>query len=1029
MSTQHEGRYEQVIARYLVNYYCLIATALLRKQTILLLLISLPSILFCQIPWRIDKLSVEDGLSEGYVYAIHQDKKGFIWIGTHGGLNRYDGYGFKVFQYMPFDSSSLGDNSIFFITEDPTNGKFFVGGSSCLNVFDPETFVNTRHRYNNEQLEFADGVFIDSIQILLACQNRVLLFNTRQSTFYNVPVFDENNQPAALSRVENTSKDRRGNFMIMSKTGVFFYDPSSRSCKRNTTNSPDFSPFYNYEVFNVTQDSRGSYWIATNKKGLIRYESTSKKISTLVPPSPLKNESLRFDVVTEDSHGAIWAGSSNGLFKINPQSLSSEYFSSVNELNVSLSHPEINVITEDRNHFMWIGTVGGGINKMIPQNIGFKNLRLSNGTGGHITGTYIMAMQQVEDNIWFANIWDQVGKVNLSSGAVTLLNKPLLPPAYSWYSEGSIIKDRDGKPVVLNGEYRFTISPNGNNKNIEITTESSNGLYHIHYSKNGKPFYFVKRAVEKLLFRNDTLYGNQFFYDAEEDDKGNIWIGSSKGLIQLNTLSGNIKQFLHDDKNGNSISSDFIYALEIDSAYKTIWMAAYSGGLCSYNIPTQKFRHYDKEDGLADNIVYSIEKDHHDNFWFSTNAGISTYQVKQNIFRNYGPADGLLNNEFNRQSSARNNDGWIFFGGIFGIDYFHPDSILKNKMAPTLAFTNFKIFNKDYSRGFEEASPIIELNHNDRFITIDFAALDYNDQQKIQYAYRLNKNSEWIKLGNQHSLSFSDLSSGNHLLEVRSTNAEGLWLDNQIGCTIYIRPAWWQTTWFRLSALSVILLIGILLVRAYYGRKLQRQRQQFEKQQAIERERTRIATDMHDDLGAGLTRIKFITESMMEQSYNSSMKNDIQKLKSSSNELVEKMGEIIWAMNEKNNSLEDLLFYLRSYAVDYCSENNLDCEFELPESIPAVIIDGQTRRNIFLVLKESLHNIVKHASARKVSIRVNTDNKLVLLVEDNGKGFIQNGHSNGNGLLNMQKRATDLNGKLTVSGENSTVVKLEIPLP
>jgi signal transduction histidine kinase len=185
---------------------------------------------------------------------------------------------------------------------------------------------------------------------------------------------------------------------------------------------------------------------------------------------------------------------------------------------------------------------------------------------------------------------------------------------------------------------------------------------------------------------------------------------------------------------------------------------------------------------------------------------------------------------------------------------------------------------------------------------------------------------------------------------------------------------------------------------------------------------------MHDDLGAGLTRIKFITENMIEHNTDPSLKIDVQKLKSSSNELVEKMGEIIWAMNEKNNSLEDLLFYLRSYAVDYCSENKLSCDFIIPESIPSIIIDGQTRRNIFLVLKESLHNIVKHASAENVTVQVVMGKTLILTISDDGKGFVDSPNTNGNGLLSMRQRAAGLNGKLFVHHDGPFTVQLEIPL-
>jgi signal transduction histidine kinase len=203
-----------------------------------------------------------------------------------------------------------------------------------------------------------------------------------------------------------------------------------------------------------------------------------------------------------------------------------------------------------------------------------------------------------------------------------------------------------------------------------------------------------------------------------------------------------------------------------------------------------------------------------------------------------------------------------------------------------------------------------------------------------------------------------------------------------------------------------------------------------EKQQAVERERTRIATDMHDDLGAGLTRIKFLSENLADNtSLDAGGLYELDKLKSSSNELVEKMSEIIWAMNEKNNTLEDLVFYLRSYAVDYCQENNLGCGFQVPSSIPHVVISGQIRRNVFLVLKESLHNVVKHALAKRVDIRINTGKSITLTIHDDGKGLTNlNKKQTGNGLLNMQTRAKALNGTIKLENQHGTSVILDIPL-
>lgn len=999
------------------------------RFTILLALLLVFDSAQSQSSWHINRLTIAEGLSEGYIYAIHQDKKGFIWIGTHGGLNRYDGYGFKVFQYQPFNSASLGDNGIFFIKEDSTTGKFWIGGSSCLNEFDPDRFTNTRYSYNNQQLEFSDGIFVNNHEMLLACEYGVLLFNTKTKNFTKVQVFDEHNNQATITRVENTCSDRKGNYMIMSKTGVFFFDPETRTCRRKTRSSPDLSAFYNYEVFNVVEDHLGNYWIATNKKGMIRYDPVSKTMSTLPLPTPLQNESLRFDVVMEDSQNNIWAGSTNGLFKINPETLSSEYFSSDKRNPVFLSHSEINVITEDRNHFMWVGTVGGGINKMIPQKSGFKNVLIARDDGGKKTGTYIMALQQKDSNMWFTNIWDEVGKVNIKTGQVTVIRKPALPSHYTWYTEGSIVKNTNNDPVILNGENSYEVVEKKPG-NVSIVTRSSPGLSHIFSSKNHHTYYLMRATVSKTYCQNDTFYGNQFFYNTIDDNAGNIWIGTSKGLIKFTPNTNQIVQFMHDDKNNKSISSDFIYALEIDNDYQNIWMATYHGGLCSYNIANGTFRHYDKDDGLADNIVYALEKDDHGNLWFSTNAGISSYNVTTKTFHNYSKSDGLLNDEFNRRSSYKNENGWIFFGGIFGIDYFHPDSIENDNTIPVLAFTGFRVFNNDRLPDNKKPFPQIELNHSDSYISIDFAALDYNDQQKIQYAYRLNNDTQWIKLGRQHNLSFANWEAGHHYLHICSFNVEGTRVNNEITCLVIIHPPWWQTWWFRILAAAMILGITVLAIRIYLRNKLQKQRSLLEKEQAIEKERTRIATDMHDDLGAGLSRIKFLSEAIrIKKGDDLAIQPEIGKISSYSHEMIEKMGEIVWALNEKNDTLADLLAFARSYAVDYLQNHGIDCKVEAPEEFPQFYINGETRRNVFLSVKECLFNIVKHADASEVKIKFTVDHELKISISDNGKGIDwEKIRPYSNGLPNIQKRMEALKGKVEYINKNGTTVMMKIPV-
>ena len=242
--------------------------------------------------------------------------------------------------------------------------------------------------------------------------------------------------------------------------------------------------------------------------------------------------------------------------------------------------------------------------------------------------------------------------------------------------------------------------------------------------------------------------------------------------------------------------------------------------------------------------------------------------------------------------------------------------------------------------------------------------------------------------------------------------------------------------WTSLVGIAALLCIWLLLLRNLRQKqKIHKQsmqvlkaEQELERKKELEKERTRIATDMHDDLGAGLSTIRFLSEKVKRNTFSDVTKADAEKIVVNSNELVQKMNEIIWAMNEKNDTLEDLLFYTRSYAAEYCEENNLVCETNLPETVPPVFVSGEIRRNVFLTVKESLHNIVKHANAKKVLLDFTINTGLSVTIKDDGKGLAENGKDSGNGLRNMQKRIETVNGIFEVINANGVMVKMNIPL-
>jgi signal transduction histidine kinase len=267
-------------------------------------------------------------------------------------------------------------------------------------------------------------------------------------------------------------------------------------------------------------------------------------------------------------------------------------------------------------------------------------------------------------------------------------------------------------------------------------------------------------------------------------------------------------------------------------------------------------------------------------------------------------------------------------------------------------------------------------------------------------------------------------------LRVKAFFPSTFYSPKEIEFPFQILPPWWQTVLFKLIAASLV--IGLLIIgfRFYYSNKLRHQRVVLEKQQAIEKERTRIATDMHDDLGSGLSRIKFLSQALIsKKTEDESIITGLEKITGYSDEMTEKMGEIVWALNEKNDTLADLVAYTRTYAMEYLANHNIQCKANTPLHLPVTFIPGEIRRNIFLTVKECLHNIVKHANATQVYFSVELNREIQIIIHDNGMGIDwDNQRPYSNGLQNIRKRMNEIKGKADFVNEQGTKVRLLVPL-
>jgi signal transduction histidine kinase len=347
--------------------------------------------------------------------------------------------------------------------------------------------------------------------------------------------------------------------------------------------------------------------------------------------------------------------------------------------------------------------------------------------------------------------------------------------------------------------------------------------------------------------------------------------------------------------------------------------------------------------------------------------------------------------------------------------------------APTLFLEEMKVNAQSVSGDKKN------FKYRENNISFLVAAPSFIDEKQVAFSYLLegSGNKQWSDTTSANAvINLTNLSSGKYSLKVKAFFPSTSYSPAELSYPFEITPPWWQTWWFRMIAGSLIIGLLIIVFRFYYNRKLEQQKVILEKQQAIEKERTRIATDMHDDLGAGLSRIKFLSQSILNKKMkDEGIKTELEKITSFSDEMSEKMGEIVWALNEKNDTLADLIAYTRSYAVEYLANHDIQCEANTPLNLPGTFITGEMRRNIFLSVKECLHNIVKHAGATRVWFSVQLNGRMQIIIHDNGKGIDWNNRrAFSNGIENINKRMKEISGEVNFENEQGTKVSLTIPL-
>lgn len=821
---------------------------------------------------KAEHFSTENGLSQEQVNAILQDDYGFLWIGTQDGLNRYDGNKFVHFQHLPFDTASLSNNYVRSIAEDPDH-NLWIATDYGLCVFRRKEnriscYFQQDDNPNSLTANQVYGVYSDRRgDIWIKTANVIDRFDRSTEKFYHFPHFNDPQNFVTGLQSYPILEDAKGFIWFGSKDGLLRMDSLRTSLVRFSSTLSDPSSLSDNYIRALFLDHSGNLWVGT-RNGLNRFNYSSGKFFRYYPAgkaTPVPENSV--NAITEDYAGRLWLGTDNGYLIFTPDRGVAKQVTLVEANNQMRTLRMITGIFSDYTGIIWIGSQEG-LYKISPfpprfgliksQQTSHQPLssydvgsifedddgRLWIGTWGG--GLNILDRESGRNIVYSENNSDLAHRIgnNYIHVIIRLSNREILVGTQNGafvYSRGRFVTfcskyvQKECKVFKSNRIYDITEDKSGN-----IWFATGHGLYK--YDPNRRAIF----SISHIPIKKDVISLNTV-YCVEEDKSGNIWFGADNGLFCYEKASGLYRHYIASmHPSDSSISSNSVYTLFSDSR-GILWVGTQSG-LNRYLTSRDRFITYSMKDGLPNNLIYAILEDKKHFIWLSTNFGIASFFPDSTGFSRYDQADGLQNYKFNLGAAYCSRTGEIFFGGISGLNFFHPDSLTRSGKEPKVRIAEIEIvFRNGAIQRIYEAPDVLVIPPEVKVFHIDFAVLDFSNPLKNRYGYKLvskREKSEWIDLENRNTATFANLSPGLYQFSLRGANAEQNWSQNGYSVQIRVLAPFYRTTaafifYFMILGLTVAGFINwhtrnlrrlnkILLERHIYSLRIEKQRKELE---------------------------------------------------------------------------------------------------------------------------------------------------------------------------------------------------------
>ncbi|MEP6683103.1 MAG: two-component regulator propeller domain-containing protein [Parafilimonas sp.] len=949
---------------------------------------------------------VENGLSNNTVLCSVQDNRGFMWFGTKDGINRFDGYNFKIFSSDAEDKNTIGENYVRGLYKDDS-GYIYAGTSNGVYKYNEQlenfsTIVKTNNTVREMVKDvsgnfwFVDGTTLKRIDknsnkiytyenkdaninticsapdgtLWAATTNGILKkYNAATNSFFDFNMFSHSpNTP--LRWIEKIYATNDGNILVGTTShGIKIFDTKDLSYKDIIAYNAD-----NTEIFvrDFLQSASSEYWAAT-ESGIFIYNNNTGKIINLKKHynNPYSISDNAIYTLCKDKEGGIWSGTYFGGLNYYPKQYYSfeKYFPDYSEH--AISGNAVREICEDSNGKLWVGTEDGGLNIFDKKTASFTKFTPS-GKRTDIAYFNIHGLLCNGKNLWIGTFEHGLDIMDINTGKV-IKHYAAGPDEHQLKSNFivSLYKTRLGTIYIGTGKGLFRF----NNKEQNFT--------------------FINQLPDWL-----------FVHSITEDHAGNLWITTfGNGCYRFNPQTNSVKNFNFDTTNKKSLGSSRATSVFEDDAHR-IWICTESGGLCLLNKDDNTFTTYTTKNGFPSDSFFKILEDEKKNLWITTTKGLACFNPVTAYLKVYTKANGLLSDQFNYNSAFKDSAGKMYFGSVKGLICFNPDNFIANNFIPPVYITGLQVNNKELTTD-EKNSPLkqpisftnkIKIPHNKSSFSIDFAALSYTAPETTEYAYKMEGlDKSWTYIKTNRKVYFTNLAPANYIFKVKAATGNGTFTKDEQRLIIEILPPFWATTWAYIFYAIVIGVIAFWLMRIYHNRQVEKHKRKIElmeheKEKELYQAKIEFFTNVAHEIRTPLTLIKAPMEKLMKNATDMQAANVYLKtMEKNTNRLVDLTNELLdfrktetkgFSLDFKQINIAELLKDIYTNFETIAEQKNLDYKLLLSGMQVLAYADTEALNKI---LSNLLNNAIKYAD-KKVHLKLLpvTDNNFIIEIENDG---------------------------------------------